>query len=166
MRSSRLLGAKLVEDHLVSLEQLDEANTRFINSMPDVAHPCFLGCLIYEKDVLEEASLIAHTHDTYRYSLVDLRRFDISEDLRKVASLPHCRATWTLPFDLEDGIYHVASSYLLSAPVKDFWQKELKGPILWYATTQDGVGAALDRIEAERVPPPGSAPTPPAPTKP
>jgi len=150
MRANRTLGAALVETNLVKIDDLMAANERLLELLQsDAEHQAtLLGVLMYEKKVLGEGDLLHHLLETDGIGLIDLRNYDVPEELRKNVDLGSCWATWTVPFDKEEDFYFVASAYYMSAAVRSHWEKQLGGNILWYATTLEVVSDFLEKIGA------------------
>ena len=72
-----------------------------------------------------------------------------SEELKKKLDLGACWATWTVPFDHDEGFYFVATAYYMSPAVRTFWEKKLDAPILWYGATLEMLGDYLEKLEAK-----------------
>lgn len=156
MRANRLLGAPLVEANLVKIEDLEQANERLL-ALVDEGQPrqcTVLGILAYEMKVLREDDVLQHVVDNDGVGLVDLRRYDAAEDLKKGLDLDACWATWSVPFDREEDYHFIATAYYLSPAVRTFWEKHYGGPILWFGTTLEAIAEQLERFEGER----GTAP--------
>ncbi len=151
MRANRLLGAQLVEHNLVKIEDLEMANEKFIEVVSsDQPRQCtILGILAYDMKVLKEDDMLHHLVETDGLGLVDLRDYDISDDLRKKLDVDACWATWSVPFDREEEFWFVATAYYLSPAVRAHWEKELGGPILWFGTTLEAVADHLEKHAAE-----------------
>src|SRR3990172_5884753 len=106
MRANRLLGAALVEANLVKIEDLESANERLIELMQGDAErqATLLGVLMYEKKVLKEDDLLHHIVENEGIGLVDLRNYDVPEDIRKGLDIAprseerrvgkECRSRW------------------------------------------------------------------------
>jgi len=124
MRANRLLGANLVEANLVKIESLEAANERLLElvATDNPRQSTVLGILAYELKVVREEDVLQHVADEHAVGLVDLRSYDLSEELRKSLDLGACWATWTLPFDKEEDMYFVATSYYLSPAVRTYWK--------------------------------------------
>lgn len=150
MRANRLLGANLVESNLVKIEHLEAANERLLEliSTGDHRKSTVLGILAYELQVVNESDVLRHVVDEHGLGLVDLRSYDVPEDLRNSLDTGVCWSTWTLPFDREEDIHFVAMAYYLSPAVRLFWEKQLGGTIIWYATTMEMLSDYLERLEA------------------
>jgi len=152
MRANRLLGANLVEANLVKIESLEAANERLLElvATDNPRQSTVLGILAYELKVVREEDVLQHVADEHAVGLVDLRSYDLSEELRKSLDLGACWATWTLPFDKEEDMYFVATSYYLSPAVRTYWEKQLGGPIIWFGTTLEMLADCFDKMAAER----------------
>jgi len=148
MRANRLLGTSLVEHNLVKVEDLEKANERLLEliaaNLPRQA--TVLGVLAYEIKVIREEDILQHLVETEGLGLVDLRAYDPPDEIKKGLDLDACWATWSVPFDLEEGFMFVASAYYLSPAVRTYWEKRFDGPLLWYGTTLEGIGEQLDRL--------------------
>jgi hypothetical protein len=161
MRANRLLGANLVEANLVKIESLEAANERLLElvATDNPRQSTVLGILAYELKVLREEDVLQYVADERGVGLVDLRSYDVSEDLKKTLDLGACWATWTLPFDREEDMFFVSTAYYLSPAVRTYWEKQLGGPIVWFGTTLEMLADAFEKIDTERS---GNAPAKPA----
>jgi len=153
MRANRLMGASLVEANLVKIDDLEKANEKLfeIIAAQNARQSTLLGVLCNQMKVLNEDDVIAYVTEKEPVGLIDLRSYDISEDLRKTLDTDSCWATRTVPFDREDDFYSVATAYYLSAAVRKHWEKALGGPIIWYATTLEMLADYLEKWDAERL---------------
>ena len=152
MRANRLLGSALIEHNLVKFEDLEAANERLLEvaATGQVRQSSVLSILVYEKKVLKEEDVLHHVVDDHGVGVVDLRGYDVPDDLRKELDLDACWATWSVPFDREEDFHFVATAYYLSPAVRSYWEKKLGGQIIWQATTMDIIADFLDRVHAER----------------
>jgi hypothetical protein len=152
MRANRLLGSALIEHNLVKFEDLEAANERLLEvaASGQVRQSSVLSILVYEKKVLREEDVLHHVVDDHGVGVVDLRGYDVPDDVRKEMDLDACWATWSVPFDREEDFHFVATAYYLSPAVRSHWEKKLGGQIIWQATTMDIVADFLDRMQAER----------------
>ena len=148
MRANRLLGPALVERDLVSLEDLERATGRLLEltARGEPRECTLLGVLAHELKVLREADVLRRSVEADGIGLVDLRVIDVPEDLRKEFDVDECWATWTVPFDREDGITCLASAYHLSPAVRAHWEKRAGGAILWYGTTLGDIAEHLGKL--------------------
>ncbi len=162
MRSNRLLGAQLVEHNLVKIEDLETANEKLIEvvASDQPRQSTILGILAYDMKVLREDDVLHHIVETDGVGLVDLRDYEVPDDVKKNIDFGACWATWTVPFDKEEEFSFVATAYYLSPAVRMHWEKTVGGPILWFGTTLEGIADYLERLAAE--PAPGAAPAAPA----
>ncbi|HEY9248228.1 MAG TPA: hypothetical protein VIO38_03815 [Rariglobus sp.] len=165
MRANRLLGAHLVEANLVKIDNLEAANERLLEliSTGDYRKGTVLGILAYELQVVKESDVLQHGMDEHGVGLVDLRSYDVPEDLRSTIDLGACWATWSLPFDREEDVYFVATAYYLSPAVRLYWEKQFGGPVVWYGTTMEMLADYFEKLEVSRS---GVLPPPPAETSP
>lgn len=151
MRANRLLGASLVENNLVKVEDLEAANDRLLELLETgaVKQASLLSVLLYEKKVMTEEALFQHLVEDHGVGLIDLRTYDVPEETRKALNLDACWATWTVKFDQEEDVHFIATAYYLSPAVRTFWEKHLKGPIIWFATTIESITEFLEKLEGE-----------------
>jgi hypothetical protein len=152
MRANRLLGSALIEHNLVKFEDLEAANERLLEiaAAGQVRQSSVLSILVYEKKVLREEDVLHHVVDDHGVGVVDLRGYDVPEDVKKEMDLEACWATWSVPFDREEDFHFVATAYYLSPAVRTHWEKKLGGQIIWQATTMDIIADFLDRMQTER----------------
>ena len=152
MRSNRLLGSALIEHSLVKFEDLEAANERLLEiaATGDMRRSSVLNILVYEKKVLREEDLLHHVVDDHGVGVIDLRGYEVPEEVKKDLDIEACWATWSVPFDKEEDFNFVATAYYLSPAARAFWEKKLGGQIIWQATTMDIIAEFLDRVVAER----------------
>lgn len=152
MRSNRLLGSALIEHSLVKFEDLETANERLLEiaATGDMRRSSVLNILAYETKVLREEDLLHHVVDDHGVGVIDLRAYEVPEDVKKGLDLGACWATWSVPFDKEEDFHFVATAYYLSPAVRAHWEKTLGGQIIWQATTMEIIADFLDRMAVER----------------
>lgn len=151
MRSNRLLGASLVEHNLIKIEMLEQANERLLELMASVDDlPVSLLQILVEKKALTEQQILNFLSEEMGLGVVDLTNYDQPDELRKRIESGACWATWSVPFDIEEGVNFVASAFYLSPAVRSYWEGELTGPIQWYATTTDNVSEFLTKLQLDR----------------
>lgn len=162
MRANRLLGAALVEHNLVKIEDLETANEKLIElvSGEQPRQSTILGILAYDLKVLKEDDVLHHIVESDGVGLVDLRDYDVPDDLKKHLDIGACWATWSLPFDREEEFWFVATAYYLSPAVRSHWEKQLGGPILWFGTTLESIAEYLEKLASEPAAPAAPAPAP------
>lgn len=153
MRSNRLLGSALIEHNLVKFEDLEAANERLLEiaATGDMRRSSVLNILAYETKVLKEDDLLHHVVDDHGVGVIDLRGYEVPEEVKNGLDLGACWATWSVPFDKEEDFHFVATAYYLSPAVRTYWEKTLGGQIIWQATTMDIVADFLDRVQGERM---------------
>jgi Type II secretion system (T2SS), protein E, N-terminal domain len=152
MRANRLLGSALIEHNLVKFEDLESANERLLelSAQGDLRQASVLGILVNEKKVLREEDLIHLAVEELGLGAVDLRNYEVPEELRRTLDLSMCWATWTVPYDAEEDFHFVATAYCFSPAVRTYWEKKLHGPIIWQVTSMEVITDFLDRLQAER----------------
>lgn len=149
MRSNRLLGASLVERNLVKIEDLEVATEKLIE-FASGHHPrqcTILGILAYEMKVVKEDEVLHHCVEHEGIGLIDLRDYEVPDEVKKQLDLGVCWATWSVPFDREENFTFVATAYYLSPAVRSYWEKHFGGPILWFGTTLDALADYIEKLE-------------------
>ena len=151
MRANRLLGANLVENNLVRIEDLEKANERLFQILEDGTDQdsSLLKILVDELQVLTEESVLSFLVDERGVGIIDLEDIEMGDDLRVDIKLDVCWATWTVPFDREEDFHYVATCFYMSDAVRQFWEKELGGSIVWFATTMKSLTQMLEWVENE-----------------
>jgi hypothetical protein len=111
--------------------------------------------------VVREEDVLQHVVDNDGVGLVDLRDYDVPEDIRRLTDVSSCWATWSVPFDREEDFHFIATAYYLSPAVRAHWEKLLDGSVLWFGVTLDAIADYLEKLELERaVPVVGATRTP------
>jgi hypothetical protein len=154
MRANRLLGASLVDHNLVKLEDLEQANGRLLEviASEQTRQMTVLGILAYEMKVIREEDVLQYLVDNEGIGLVDLRNYEVHDELRKTIDVGACWATWSVPFDREEDFTFIATAYYLSPAVRTYWEKQYGTAIVWYGTTLEILADFLEKLETERGP--------------
>lgn len=152
MRANRLLGSALVEHNLVKFEDLEAANERVLElaAQGDFRQASVLGILVCDKKVLKEEDVLRSVMEEQGVGIVDLRNYDVPEEIRRDLDPGMCWASWTVPYDKEEDFWFVATAYYLSNAVRTHWEKKLGGTVIWHATTMDVIAEFLEKLQAER----------------
>ncbi|MDB6094393.1 MAG: hypothetical protein JWM32_1955 [Verrucomicrobia bacterium] len=160
LRANRLLGAGLLEANLVREEDVTKANESLMAIVDNDAprQSTLLGILAYDLKVIREEDILQFCVDEEGLGLIDLRGYDVHDDVKKTIEVATCWATWSVPFDHDEDFYFVATAYYLSPAVRSFWEKQFAGPILWFGTTIEVIADYLEKLTIERTAP---APLPP-----
>lgn len=150
MRANRLLGASLVEQGLVSIDDLDEANERLLELMASNANGSqvsLLAILLNEKRCLDENSLLEKTLEDYVLGLIDIRSVDYPEALQATLQAGECWATLTVPFDHVENTWYLATAYYMSSAVRTYWEGKLEGNVVWFASSIESLTEFLEAFE-------------------
>jgi hypothetical protein len=150
LRSNRFLGSSLVSQGLISREDLEAANEKFMAAMQSpelLRHASILTTLLYDLKVLDEAKLLEHIVEESGVGLVDLNYIELRSLRPMKVDLSLCCASSTIPFDQVEGTYMVATCYYMSAPVIKYWEEQLGGKVVWYGASMASVNRGLERIE-------------------
>ena len=151
MRANRLLGASLVDQNLVSIDDLDKANERLLEIMSNGTvnnQASLLSILVNERQCLKEDVLLEKYVEDHGLGMIDVRNIEIPEELSMKLKVEECWATWTVPFDLVEDTRYLATAYYLSPPVRQYWEEKIKGKVIWYATSLDSIIGFLESVES------------------
>ena len=161
MRANRLLGASLVDHNLVKLEDLENANGRLLEviASDQTRQMTVLGILAYEMKVVKEEDVLQYLVDNEGIGLIDLRNYEVHDELRKTVDVGACWATWSVPFDREEDFTFIATAYYLSPAVRAYWEKQYGTTIVWFGTTLEILADFLEKLETERGPAKAAAAT-------
>ena len=149
MRSNRFLGSALTDAGLVTRDDLEKANEKFMDAIQneEVKNASIMTSLLFDLKVLDEARLIEFVTEEKGAGVIDLNAVEMPS-LRTMNVDPGlCYATSTIPFDRVEETFLVATCYYLSKPVVKHWEELLRGRVIWYATTMSALASALERIE-------------------
>jgi hypothetical protein len=152
MRANRTLGAALMELNLVKIQDIEQANEKFLELVAknELRQASILSILSFDLKSLREEDLLQHVVEVDGVGLVDLRDYDVPDESRRNLDVGACWATWSVPFDKEEEFHFVATAYYLSPAVRAFWEKQLGSSILWFGTTLEGIADYLDRFQNEK----------------
>ena len=151
MRSNRRLGASLVENNLVDISDLEMANEKLLDVVKEGINrrSSVLSLLVWEMTCLEEKDLISHQVEQHNILPVELENIEPEETLVKDLDPQICWATWSVPFEVVDGFYFLASCYYLSPTVREFWEEYLKGPVIWFVSPMMQLADTVEWMEKE-----------------
>jgi hypothetical protein len=150
IKSNRVLGTRLVEAGLTSLEQMDAANESFIElaRAKDLKRASLLRILIYDNQSLKEESLLDHLIEEHHIGAVLLENYHLDEVLLTQHPLEIMRASWTIPLDFANGRWFMATAYYLSDIVRKFWEDRLEGRITWLASPMYQFETVFESLES------------------
>lgn len=162
IKSNRVLGTRLVEAGLTTLEDMDAANEQFISLAreKDIKRASLLRILIFDKQTLKEESLLDYQIEHHPVGAVMLENYNIDEVLLLQHPLEFMRASWTMPIDFVNDRWFVATAYYMSDTVRKFWEDRLEGRISWYISTLNQFETIFNEFEAKQVPEPEPEPEP------
>ena len=130
MRSNRLLGAQLVEQNLIKLDDLEGANEKLLDLIGSgtARQRTVLGILAYDLNAVKEEEILIHQRDTDGTGMVDLEHYEVNEELK-------------------EDLTFIATAYYLSPAVRKFWEERYDGRVLWYGTTLEGIAEYLEKLQ-------------------
>lgn len=155
LRSNRSLGAYLAEHGLIQDDDFARANERLMELLQEgqLRQANLLNILCHDLKVLSEDAVITHVVEEHNIGLIDLEQVKVKPVAKELGfDLDLCWATGTLPFDYQDGIVCIATTFYLSKPVVKHWEDLLKKHIFWYGTSASSLLHALEKL-AEPVSP-------------
>jgi len=150
LRSNRYLAAALLENRLITSDDVEKANAKLLSLLQTKANHnlSILTILIYELQALSEEKLINRLVDHYKVGLVHLGHFKLEQAPLSAITYEECEATMSIPFDRIGSAICIATCYYLSKPVIDHWQTKFEN-ILWYTTSVSSLTTALEKIPRE-----------------
>ncbi|WP_221030967.1 hypothetical protein [Actomonas aquatica] len=164
MRANRLLGAQLVEQNLIKIDDLETANEKLLEiiNTGTARQRTVLGILAYDLKAVKEEDILAHMREHEGVGLVDLRHYEANDDLKLTIEREACWVTWSVPFDIEEDMTFIATAYYLSPAVRKYWEDQYDGRVLWFGTTLEAIADFIEAMEAEdaKAPKPAVAPAP------
>ncbi len=148
IKSNRVLGTRLVEAGLTSLEDMDKANESFIEfaRAKDIKQASLLRILIYDSQALKEELLLDYQLEHFPVGAVMLENYVLSEEVLRTQPLEVMRASWTVPIDFVGGRWFLASAYYLSDIVRNFWEEKLEGRITWFVSNMSQLEQVFDKL--------------------
>jgi len=150
IRSNRAVGAMLLEKKLITTEQLETANEKLLENVEkgELRRANILHVLIFEMQVLNDDAYLEAVVEKHGLSLMDLHGCQFKKFADLHTDFAACWATWTVPFDLVEDFYMLATAFYPSPPAVKFWTEKYAGKnILWYATPVRSFQAAMERLE-------------------
>ncbi len=146
LKANRLLGAALVQNNLIALNDLETANEHFIQKLQTTRRRevSLLKILVYDLQTLNEEDLISYQMDKLGLGYFRLSNYAIDPDLMSELDLEMCWSTWTLPVDHVEGFWFVNTSYYLSPVVRSYWEDTLDDTIIWSVTDLAELREALE----------------------
>ena len=147
LRANRYLAAALLENRLISNDDVEKANSRLLEMLqsPNPHNASILSILIYDLKALDEDKLLQHLVERQKVGLVHLGHFQFENAPMVDISMEECSATMTVPFDRIGNAVCIATCYYLSKPVIDFWENKFEN-VLWYSTSVASFAIALERF--------------------
>ena len=146
----------------VSDAQLAEANQKLVtnksNSTAQAVPFGILDILIGDMGVFKEEALLQYTIETHLIPPIDLRLIELNDEITKTVAKSDCIASWSLPFDREDGLYSVATTHYLAEVVRQFWEERLGKGIIWYVTSLESLRDGFDRATFKKTAQPAVQP--------
>lgn len=152
MRANRLLGASLVEQNLVSIDDLDAANERLLELISGDGtnnHVSLLSIMANELNCLTEDSILQRVVEDHGLGLLDVRDVDLPDEIRQSLKTDECWATWSVPFDHVEDTRYIATAYYLSPAVRSYWEEKVVGKVIWFGTSLESIIEFLETTESE-----------------
>jgi len=150
LRSNRFLGSSLVNKGLLSSDDLEAANEKFMEAIQSpelLKNASILTTLLYDLKLLDEAKLLEHIVEEHGIGLIDLNHIELRSLPDTKLDMSLCCASSTIPFDKVNETYMVATCYYMSAPVIKYWEDLLDGEVVWYGTSAVSMSRGLERME-------------------
>ena len=148
IKSNRVLGTRLVEAGLTSVEDMDKANEVFIEfaRSKDIRRASLLRVLIYDSQTLKEEILLDYQLENCPVGALMLDNYQIEPAVVGAHPLEFMRASWTIPVDHVQGRWFLVSAYYLRDVVRQFWEERLGNRITWFVSSLGQLESAFDAI--------------------
>jgi hypothetical protein len=150
VRSNRTLGTLLLEKKLITSDQLDVANEKLLEHLEkgDLRRANLLHVLMFDLQVLTEDAYLEAVIEKYGLAPMDLHGCQFKKVADLALDFTACWATWTIPFDLVDDFYLIATVLYPAPPAVKYWQDKYAGKnIIWYALTVRSFQSAMEKLE-------------------
>ena len=150
LRSNRFMASYLLEKGMITNTDVEAANEKFMGAIQSTStykNTSMLKMLVHDLKAMDENVLLSHIVDEHELGLVDLDQIDLKEPLSVEMDLALCWATMTVPFDVVDQTFMLATCYYVSSPTLKYWETFLGGKVLWYATSMVSITNYLERID-------------------
>ena len=150
VRSNRTLGSLLLEKKLITSDQLDTANEKLLDHLDkgDLRRASILHVLIFEMQALSEEAYLESVVEKFGLAPMDLHAFQFKKLSDLALDFTACWATWTIPFDIVEDFYLIATVLYPSPQVVKFWQDKYSGKnLIWYALTLRSFQSAMEKLE-------------------
>lgn len=147
LRSNRFLASALLENRLISSEDVEKANEKLLSYFQSgkTRYASVLRILIYDLKSLNESDLVSRLVEQYSVGLVHLGHFNIAQAPLDGIEIDECWATMTVPYDRIGNAVCLATCYYLSKPVIEYWEKKFSN-VLWYTTSVNSLTTALESL--------------------
>ncbi len=148
IKSNRVLGTRIVEAGLATIEDMDRANESFIElaRAKDIRRASLLRIMVYDHQTLKEESLLDYQLEQYPVGAVMLEDFQINEEALAEIPLEVMRASWTMPIDRIGERWFLATAYYMSDSVRQHWEERLGGRITWYLSSLSQLESTFERL--------------------
>ena len=150
LRSNRFMASYLLDKGMISNADVEAANEKFmgaVQSTDSFKNTSILKMLIHDLEALDENKLLGHIVDEHKIGLIDLNQIEPNEPISVEMNLALCWATLTVPFDVVDQTFMLATCYYVSSPALKYWETFLGGKVIWYATSMVSITNYLERID-------------------
>ena len=152
LRANIALGESLVKFRLAEEEMIAEQGLPTLRKYLDqgnIKQASLLKILSWDLNLVNEKMIIDHHIEDYSLGHCNLSNYEIDQSLLSNFTLNECWATMSLPFDLLEGVFFVASCSYLSKVVVAHWEKRLCRDIVWYIVDLSSLTMTLERLEKE-----------------
>ncbi len=152
LRANISLGESLVKLRLAEEEMIGKQGLPALRKyldQGDIKRASLLKILSWDLNLINEKLIIDHHIEDYNLGHCNLSNYVIDQSLLANFTLNECWATMSLPFDLLEGMFFVASCNYLSKVVVAHWEKRLCRDIIWYIVDLSSLTMNLERLEKE-----------------
>ncbi len=151
-RANSSLGESLVKQRLAEEEMITKHGLPALRehlNQDNIKRACLLKILTWDLNLLNENKIIDHHVEDYNLGYCNLSSYEMDKSLLANFTLKECWATMSLPFDLLNGVFFVASCNYLSKEVVSHWEKRLCRDIVWFIIDLSSLTMILEKLEKE-----------------
>ncbi len=156
LRANVSLGESLVKLRLAKEESIAEQGLPTLRKHLDqdnIKRASLLKIMSWDLNLINEKEVIDHHIEDYNLGYCDLGNYNIDQSLLANFTFNECWATMSLPFDLLEGVFFVASCSYLSKVVVTHWEKRLCRDIVWFIIDLSSLTMTLERLEKDSLEP-------------
>jgi len=150
LKANRFLGMQLVDRGLITLQQLESANARYLERRRDKTQTrlSLLKILCFEEQSLSEDALLSYQLDSFDIGALNLPAYKIDPAYMSEFSVQEMLATWTVPAESVCGVPFLSTAYYLSPFVREYWEERVGSDIVWNLSPLSDLELLFEQLES------------------